>query len=128
MLKATIIGNLGGDAELKFSQSGQPLLRANLAANYRVRDQFGAWDDKTEWVRVTVFGQRAEALAPILKKGTRIYAEGRLEARPWTDQSGGLRAGLEMVASDIEFMGARPADGDERPAQHREVADSDLPF
>lgn len=129
MLKATVIGNLGADAELKQSQGGQPLLRVNVAGNYRARnDTDGSWEERTEWVRVTLFGNRAEALAPMLTKGTRVYVEGRLEARPWTDQSGGLRAGLELVANDVEFMGARP-DGGERPAQRRDVvSDADLPF
>ena len=110
MLKASVIGNLGGDPELRYSASGQPTLRMNVASNYRARTPEGEWEDRTEWVRVTVFGQRAEVLGQHLRKGMRIYASGRLGARPWTDRAGGVRAGLELVAQDVEFAGQRQAD------------------
>ena len=112
MLKASVIGNLGGDPDLRFSPSGQPMLRMNIASNYRVRTPEGEWQDKTEWVRVVVFGQRADRLAGLLKKGMRVYVDGRLEARPWTDRAGGMRAGLELVAGDIEFPGTRQEDAE----------------
>ena len=103
MLKATIIGNLGGDPDMRYSASGAPFLRFNVASNYRTRTPEGEWQDRTEWVRVTVFGQRAESLAPNLHKGTRVFVDGRLEARPWTDQQGQVRAGLEVVATDVVY-------------------------
>jgi single-strand DNA-binding protein len=114
MLKASVIGNLGGDPELRFSASGQPMLRMNVASNYRTRTPEGEWQDQTEWVRVTMFGQRADRLAGLLKKGMRIYADGRLEARPWTDRDNRVRAGLELVANDVEFTGPRQADDDDQ--------------
>jgi len=89
MLKAAIIGNLGGDPEMRYAADGRPTLRMNVASNYRARTPEGEWQDRTEWVRVVVFGQRAETLGQHLRKGMRIYAEGRLEARPWTDRTGG---------------------------------------
>lgn len=132
MLKASVIGNLGNDPELQFSQSGQARLRMNVASNYRVKAQDGAWEDRTEWLRVTVFGNRAESLATLLKKGQRVYVDGRLEARPWTDQQGNVRAGLELVANDVEFMSARQQDGEQqrqpaRPGRDSEYLD-DVPF
>jgi single-strand DNA-binding protein len=113
MLKATLIGNLGNDPDMRYSANGSPFLRFNVASNYRVRSPEGEWQDKTEWVRVTVFGQRAETLQQYLKKGSRVYVEGRLEARPWTDQQGQIRSGLEVMASDVEFMSSR-ADDEQR--------------
>jgi single-strand DNA-binding protein len=110
MLKASIIGNLGNDPEMRYSANGAPFLRFNVASNFRVRTPEGEWQDKTEWVRVTLFGQRAESLGQYLKKGARVYVDGRLEARPWTDQQGQVRAGLEVVASDVEFMSSRADD------------------
>lgn len=110
MLKATLIGNLGNDPEMRYSASGSPFLRFNVASNFRVRTPEGEWQDKTEWVRVTVFGPRAESLAQYLKKGTRVFVDGRLEARPWTDQQGQVRAGLEVVAGDVEYMSSRSDD------------------
>jgi single-strand DNA-binding protein len=127
MLKATLIGNLGGDPETRYTADGRAFIRFNVASNYRARDQGGEWQDKTEWVRVTVFGQRAEALAQYLRKGTKVYVDGRLEARPWLDNSQQPRAGLEVIANDVEFMssrtddegggGGRFGDSSEAPAQ-----------
>lgn len=110
MLKAVLIGNLGADPELRYSAEGRPFARFNVACNYRARSQEGEWQDRTEWVRVTVFGQRAETITQYLHKGSRVYVEGRLEARPWTDQQQQIRAGLEVVASDVEFMSSRSDD------------------
>ena len=123
MLKATIIGNLGGDPEARHSADGKPFLRMNVAANYRTRGPDGEWQDRTEWVRVTVIGPRAESLGQHLRKGSRIYAEGRLEARPWTDQQGQLRAGLEVVATEVEFVTSR-ADDEARMADAPRVGGS----
>ena len=110
MLKTMLIGNLGNDPEMRYSAAGQPYLRFNVASNYRVRTPEGEWQDKTEWVRVTVAGTRAESLSQYLKKGSRVYVHGRLEARPWTDQQGQVRAGLEVMANDVQFMSSRSDD------------------
>ena len=116
MLKASLIGNLGSDPELKYSPEGRAFLRMNVACNFRARNPAGEWEDRTEWVRVTLFGQRAETLAQYLRKGSRVYVHGRLEARPWTDQQHQARAGLEVIANDVQFMSPR-ADGEERTRQ-----------
>ena len=135
MLSLSLIGNLGSDPEMKFGQNGAGRLQFNVAVNQRTRVD-GEWTEKTEWVRCTVFGARAETLSNYLKKGTRVYVSGRLEARPWTDQQGNVRAGLEVIADTVEFMSSRQQD-DERPApvQARRPAAasdddgmSDLPF
>ena len=107
MLKGMLIGNLGGDAELRYSPDGRAFLRFTVACNYRTRDQGGEWRDATEWLRVTVFGQQAERLGQYLRKGSRVYIDGRLEARPWIDQQGQARAGLEVIANDVQFAGTR---------------------
>jgi single-strand DNA-binding protein len=107
MLKAILIGNLGNDPDMRYSANGSPLLRFNVASNSRSRTPEGEWQDRTEWVRVTVTGNRAESLQQYLKKGSRVYVEGRLEARPWTDQQGEVRAGLELTASEVEFVSSR---------------------
>lgn len=135
MLKASLIGNLGNDPDMRYSASGAPLLRFNVASNGRVRGQDGEWRDETTWVRVTVTGNRAESLSQYLRKGTRVYVEGRLEARPWTDQQGQIRAGLEVLANEVQFMSARQQadDTDERRDSRRGQGDDgealdDLPF
>ena len=110
MLKAMLIGNLGNDPEMRYSAAGQPFLRFNVASNYRTRTPEGEWQDRTEWVRVTVTGSRAESLSQYLRKGSRVYVDGRLEARPWTDQQGQVRAGLEVMANEVQFMSSRADD------------------
>lgn len=110
MLKLTLIGNLGNDPDIRYSANGSPLLRFNVAGNYRAKNDAGEWEDRTEWVRVTVFGNRAESLATLLKKGTKVYVDGRLEARPWTGNDGALHAGLEVVANEVELCSPRQQD------------------
>ena len=128
MLKASVIGNLGGEPELKYSANGQAFLRFNIASNFRAKSQSGEWEDKTEWVRATVFGQRAESLSQYLKKGMRVFVDGRLEARPWTDQQGGVRAGLELVASDVEFFSQKSDEKPQARGSDEDSVGSDLPF
>jgi single-strand DNA-binding protein len=107
MLKASLIGNLGGDPESRTSPDGRAFLRMNVACNYRARNQGGEWEDWTEWVWVTVFGRQAERLGEYLRKGSRVYVDGGLEARPWTDREHQARAGLEVIATDVQFAGLR---------------------
>jgi single stranded DNA-binding protein len=81
--------------------------RRTRPASGRTKNASGEWVDETTWVRVTVTGQRAESLGQYLKKGSRVYVDGRLEARPWTDSRGEIKAGLELMANDVEFMSPR---------------------
>jgi single-strand DNA-binding protein len=115
MLKAHVIGNLGGDPELRYSASGSPFLRFTVASNGRTRNAAGEWIDETMWVRVTVFGQRAETLSQYLRKGSRVYVEGRLEARPWMSNQQQPQAGLEILANDVEFMDPRQQMDEDQP-------------
>ena len=110
MLRAMLAGNLGGDAEMRYSANGPPFLRFNVASNSITRSPDGEWQKRTEWVRVTPFGQRVAFLSQLLRRGTFVCVDGRLEARPWTDQHGQVLAGLEIVASDVEFANPRPGD------------------
>ena len=129
MLKAVLIGNLGGDPDLRYSPEGRAFLRMNVACNYRARDPQGEWQDKTEWVRVTVFGQQGERLGQYLRKGSRVYVDGGLEARPWTDREHQARAGLEVIATDVQFAGPRAEDERERQpvaAGHRAPVDDEV--
>ena len=111
MLKAILIGNLGNDPEdLRYTADGRAFVRFNVASNYRAKGQDGEWQDRTEWVRVTAFGRQAEMASQYLRKGSKVYVDGRLEARPWTDNQSQPRAGLEVIANDIQFMSSRTDD------------------
>lgn len=107
MLHAIIVGNIGGNPELKYSREGNPFLKFSVASNDRDADG----NDTTEWVSVTVFRQRAETLANYLYKGMKVTVMGPLKARPWiTQNTDELRAGLEMIGERVEFMSARQDD------------------
>lgn len=131
MLKCSVVGNVGSDPEIKYSQDGKPILRFSVASNGRVRNQAGEWQDETTWVRVLVFGQRAETLSQHLHKGMRVFVDGRLEARPWTNNAGNPQAGLEVIAGDVEFVSSRQ-DGPGAPVEAGNARgpadDAALPF
>lgn len=108
MLYATIVGNIGGSPELKYSKDGNPFLKFSVASNDRDADG----NDTTEWVSVTVFRQRAETLSNYLSKGMKVTVIGPLKARPWiTQNTDELRAGLEMIGERVEFMSPREDGG-----------------
>lgn len=122
MLKLQLLGNLGNDPEMRYSAEARAVLTFNVASNGRTRTPEGEWRDVTTWVRVRVVGQRAETLSQYLKKGSRVFVDGRLEARPWKNREGDPQAGLEVFANDVEFFSPRQ-DADEQPAARPSVTD-----
>jgi single-strand DNA-binding protein len=118
MLKCAIVGNVGSDPDLRYSASGQAMLRFNIASNGRTRNPDGEWVESTEWCRVTVLGARAESLAQHITRGTKLYIDGRLETRPWLDRQNEPKAGLELLADTIEFAGNRQDDGGGQQQRH----------
>ncbi|WP_053237602.1 single-stranded DNA-binding protein [Sandaracinus amylolyticus] len=103
--KVLLIGNLGLDPELKYTQGGQAVLRLRLATTERYGNKAGERQERTEWHTVIVWGNRAEALNKILHKGRTIYVEGRLQTRNWEDKDGGKRSTTEIVATQILLLG-----------------------
>ena len=96
--KALIIGNLGQDPEIKYTQSGSPVANLSVATSERWKDKnTGEQKEQTEWHRVVVFGRLAEIAEQYLKKGSKIYVEGQLETRKWQDQAGNDRYTTEVV-------------------------------
>lgn len=103
--KVLLIGNLGLDPELKYTQGGQAVLRMRLATTERYGNKAGERQERTEWHTVIVWGNRAEALNKFLHKGKTIYVEGRLQTRQWEDKDGGKRSTTEIVANQILLLG-----------------------
>jgi single-strand DNA-binding protein len=103
--KVLLIGNLGMDPEIKYTQGGQAILRIRLATTERYGNKAGERQEKTEWHTVIVWGNRAEALSKILAKGRTIYVEGRLQTRDWTDKDNNKRYTTEIVANQILLLG-----------------------
>jgi single-strand DNA-binding protein len=121
MCKVTLIGNLGADPELRYTQQGKAVTKFRVAVNTRKRTPEGEWQDHTEWFGVTVFGPRAEQMNERLQRGNRVYVEGRLETRVWDGAPEGKRFFLDVIASDVMSLEMRPrgegGDMPSRPAQ-----------
>jgi single stranded DNA-binding protein len=84
--KATLVGNLGRDGELRYLPTGTPLMTVRMATTETFKDKEGQNQDKTEWHQVVIWGKTAESLAEYLTKGKQIYVEGRIQTRAWTDE------------------------------------------
>lgn len=101
--KAMIIGNLGRDPEMRYTPNGRPVTEFSVAVSHRSRDpQTGEWaDDQTDWYRVTVWGERAERTAEQLRKGNRVFVEGRFRTREYEARDGQKRVSLEITADNV---------------------------
>jgi single-strand DNA-binding protein len=103
--RVTLIGNLGADPELKYTQNGQAVLRLRLATTESYVNRSGERQQRTDWHTVIVWGKRGEALNNILSKGRSICAEGRIQYRQWEDKEGNKRNSTEIVAQNIVLLG-----------------------
>lgn len=112
--RATLVGNLGMDPELKFTQAGQAILRIRLATSENYKDKSGERQERTEWHTVTVWGKRAEALNRILRKGRTIAVEGRIQTRSWETDAGEKRYATEINASNIVLVGKGDRDSSQQ--------------
>jgi single-strand DNA-binding protein len=107
--KVILIGNLGRDPEVRFTQGGTPVANFTMATTERWNDPSGEKKEKTEWHRIVVWGKQAEIAAEYLKKGRSVYIEGSLQTREWTDRDGNKRYTTEVRAQRLQFLG-RPDD------------------
>ena len=117
--KAILIGNLGNDPDTRYTQGGSAVTNISLATTSGWRDKdTGEKQERTEWHRVVFFGRLAETAAEFLRKGSRVYVEGRLQTRKWQDQSGNDRYTTEVVANEMQMLDSRSGAGDSpgRPA------------
>ena len=110
--RAILVGNLGMDPELKFTQGGQAVLRIRLATSESYLSKTGERQERTEWHTVVVWGKRAEALNKILSKGRTIWVEGRIQTRSWEDaKDGSKRYATEINAQNIGLVGGSGGGG-----------------
>jgi single-strand DNA-binding protein len=137
--KVILVGNLGANPEMRFTQGGQAVANLRLATSERWTDKSGQKQETTEWHRVVVFGKQAEIVGQYLTKGRQVYIEGRLQTRQWQDQQGQKRFTTEIVAQRVQMLGARgertPEDmgatvppDDAVPADFGGAPDDDIPF
>jgi single-strand DNA-binding protein len=136
--KVLLVGNLGRDAEMRYTPGGAAVATLNLATTEVWNDKAGKRQEKTEWHRVVVWGKSAESLAEYLTKGKQVYVEGRIQTRQWDDKDGNKRYTTEIRSDRIVLLsggerqqpGARHLSDEEVGADtHRGVPDdSEVPF
>jgi single-strand DNA-binding protein len=145
--KATLIGNVGKDPEIKVASNGNAVATFSLATSDRTKDQTGTWTDRTEWHNLVAFQRLAEIVRDYVKKGSKLYVEGRIQTRSWDDKDNQKHYKTEIVVNDLVLLSGR-GDGesggssrsggssyDQRPAaqtdelvQSTEITDDDIPF
>ena len=103
--KVILVGNLGRDAELRFTAGGAAVSTLNMATTEVWNDKQGQRQEKTEWHRIVLWGKQAESLQEYLVKGKQLYVEGRLQTRQWDDKDGNKRYTTEIKADRITLLG-----------------------
>ena len=103
--KVILVGNLGRDAELRYTPGGAAVATLNMATTEVWNDKAGQKQEKTEWHRVVLWGKTAEALSEYLVKGKQIYVEGKLETRKWDDKDGVKRYTTEIRSDRVVLLG-----------------------
>lgn len=131
--KVIIVGNLGKDPEMRYTQDGKAIANLTVATSESWKDKnTGEKREKAEWHKVTFFDKLAEIVGKYLKKGSKIYLEGKLQTRKWQDKDGQDRYTTEIVGSEMKMLGGK-SEGESRaaPAQAASNAvndfDDDLP-
>ena len=115
--KALIIGNLGQDPEIKYTQSGSPVANLSVATSERWKDKnTGEQKEQTEWHRVVVFGRLAEIAEQYLKKGSKIFIEGKFQTRDWEDADGNKKYTTEVVAREMTMLDSKASMSSDAPS------------
>jgi single-strand DNA-binding protein len=120
--KVILIGNLGADPETRYTQGGSAVANLRVATSEAWRDrQSGEMQEHTEWHRVVCFARLGEIAGEYLRKGSKVYIEGRIRTRKWQDQSGQERYTTEIVADNMQMLDSRGAGGGDgyQPSQNR---------
>ncbi len=150
--KVILLGNVGKDPEVKALPSGQPVANFSIATSDRYKDQQGNFQDRTEWHNITAYGKLAEIVRDYVKKGNKLYVEGRLTTRSWDDKETNKKVyRTEIVVNDISLLSGRGEESstgggyssqrsgsggsagyDQRPADDysasTQITDDDIPF
>ena len=135
--KVLIIGNLGNDPEIKYTQSGSPVANLSIATSERWKDKnSGEQKEQVEWHRVVLFSRLAEIAEQYLKKGSKVFIEGKLQTRDWEDSEGKKRYTTEIIAREMSMLDSRQsADNSQQPrsdssteGKSDEGFEEDIPF
>jgi single-strand DNA-binding protein len=150
--KVFLLGNVGKDPEIKSTAGGTMVANFTLATSDRQKDAQGNWQDRTEWHNLVAFTRLAEIVRDYVKKGSKLFVEGKIQTRSWDDkESGQKRYRTEIIVNDLSLLSGRDEGGsggysrssssssasnyDQRPpaghddvAQSAEISDEDIPF
>ena len=102
--KVMIIGNLGKDPEIRYTQAGSSVASFNVATTERFKDKNGQQQDQTEWHRIVAWSRLAEICGEYLHKGSKVYIEGKLQTRKWTDKNGNEKYTTEIIAREMKML------------------------
>ena len=148
--KVILLGNVGKDPEIKSTPSGTMIANLTLATSDRFQDQGGNWQDRTEWHNLVAFKRTAEIIRDYVKKGSKLYVEGKIQTRSWDDkETGAKRYRTEIIVNDLSLLSGRDEGSsggysrssgssssyDQRGpqpvddiSQSAEISDDDIPF
>ena len=107
--KIMLIGNLGKDPELNVTQEGTPVTKFTLAVNRNTKTSTGEREKETEWFNIVAWRQLAEICERYLHKGSKVYIEGRLQTRKYTDRNGVERTAIDVIANDMQMLDSKSA-------------------
>jgi single-strand DNA-binding protein len=107
--KVMLIGNLGKDPEIRYTQSGTAVATFNVATTERWKDKDGQTQDSTEWHRIVAWQKLAETCGTFLHKGSKVYIEGKLQTRKWQDQNGNDKYTTEIIAREMKMLDSKGA-------------------
>ena len=117
--KAIIVGRLGQDPEVRYMPNGNAVANLTVATSESWKDQQGKLQERTEWHRIVVYRRLAEIAGEYLRKGSKVYLEGRLQTREWQDQQGQKRYTTEIVANEMQMLDGAPQQQRQQPAQQQ---------
>lgn len=125
--KVILIGNLGADPELRFTPAEVAVCNMSVATSATWKDKDGNRQEKTEWHRVVLFQRQAEVAGEYLKKGSKVYIEGRLQTRKWQGQDGQDRYTAEVIANEMQMLDQASGGSSSRPAGRQANPRQDQP-
>jgi single-strand DNA-binding protein len=105
--KVLLIGNLGTDPEIRYTQSGKPVVSFSLATNRRYKVE-GELREETEWFSIVAFGRLGEICSEFLKKGRSVFVEGRMQTRNWVDTAGVKHYRSQVIIENMRMIGSGP--------------------
>ena len=126
--RVILVGNLGRDAELRYTGTGTPVAKFSVATTETYKGRDGEKKEETEWHRINLWGKSAETLAQYLTKGKQVYVEGRLKTQKWKDKEGADRTTVEVTADKVTLFGggSRSQAASREETGHEAGAGSDL--